>query len=313
MTRPAMTLETEAIEITDRGQWLDLRRRDVTASAIAALWDAHPYLTRAQLADRMRSISDAGTSMVPGNASMRRGRILESGVAAAAAEDRPHWTLTKASTYHRLPAFRIGATPDYFIDSTEDGAGRGILEVKTVSPQRWEEWHAQVPLAYVLQCLTQLMCTGCQWGWVATMVTSNSLPVYYTDVKRHPPAEQRILDAAAQWWHDFDSGRLAPAAEATGLSEMLDDGSSIDLSGDNALPALLDERELLKQQVSAEEKRLGEIDYAIKNRIGKARNAWLPGWQLTFATSHRRETLIPAKDIRTLRIHRIAEQDAADE
>lgn len=302
-------LDTETIEITDRGQWLNLRRRDVTASAIAALWDAHPYITRQQLADRMRGASDAGTSTVPDNSSMRRGRVLEPGVAVAVCEDRPHWRLEKCNSYHRLPAHRIGATPDYWIDSTDPAAGRGILEIKTVSPQRWDEWHAQIPLAYVLQTLVQLMTTGCQWGWIATMVTSNSLPVYYTDVKRHPAAEQRILEAAAAWWRDFDSGLLAPAAEAAGLSEMLDDGSSIDLSDDNELPALLDERALLKGCVAAEEKRLGEIDHAIKTRIGKARSAWLPGWQLSYATSHRKETLIPARDIRTLRVRRLQEAD----
>jgi predicted phage-related endonuclease len=137
--------------------------------------------------------------------------------------------------------------------------------------------------------------------------------VHYYPVPRHPAAEQRILDAAAQWWREYDSGALAPAAEAAGLSEMLDDGSSIDLSSDNQLPALLDERELLKFQVSAEESRLKEIDYAIKTRIGKARTAWLPGWNLSYATSHRKETILPARDIRTLRVRRLAEQDAADE
>lgn len=305
MSEPAR----EQYEITSTADWLRWRKADLTASAIAALWDAHPYITRQQLADRMRGASDAGTSLPPDNSSMRRGRIMEPGVAVAVCEDRPHWTLTKASTYHRLPQHRIGATPDYFIDSTDPDAGRGILEIKTVSPARWDEWHCQVPLAYVLQTLVQLMTTGCSWGWVATMVTSQSLPVYYTDVKRHAPAEERILAAAASWWREFDSGRLAPAAAAAGLSEMLDDGSSVDLSDDNELPALLDERALLKGCVAAEEKRLGEIDYQIKNRIGKARSAWLPGWALTFATSHRKETLIPARDIRTLRVRRLQEAD----
>jgi predicted phage-related endonuclease len=309
MSEPAR----ESYEITSTADWLRWRKADLTASAIAAIFDAHPYISRQQLADRMRSISDAGTSTVPDNSAMRRGRIMEPGVAVAVCEDRPHWTLTRASTYHRLPDHRIGATPDYWIDSTDPDAGRGILEIKTVSPQRWDQWHAQIPLAYVLQTLVQLMTTGCQWGWVATMITSGSLPVYYHDVKRHPAAEQRILSAAAQWWREYDSGALAPAAEAAGLSEMLDDGSSIDLSSDNQLPALLDEREMLKFQVSAEEQRLKEIDYAIKNRIGKARTAWLPGWTLTFATSHRKETILPARDIRTLRVRRLAEADAADE
>jgi hypothetical protein len=155
-----------------------------------------------------------------------------------------------------------------------------------------------------------MMCCECQWGYIATMVTSQSLPVYYTSVQRHPAAEERVLRAAALWWADFEAGRLAAPADAAGLAEMLDDGSTIDLSRDNQMPALLEEREMLKFSVSAEEKRLGEIDYAIKNRIGKARTGWLPGWIINYATSHRKETVIPARDIRTLRVKRTNEEEA---
>ena len=292
MTEP----ERETHEITSKAEWLQWRRQDLTASAIAALFDAHPYLSRQ-----------------PDNAAMRRGRIMEPGVAVAISEERPHWALMKANEYVRLPAYNIGATPDYYITSTDPAEpGRGVLEIKTTHPQRWEEWRAQPPLAYVLQALVQMMCTGSTWGWIATMVTSQSLPVYYTPVKRHAAAEERILKAAALWWAEYERGALAPAADAAGLAEMLDDGSSIDLSKDNVLPALLDEREMLKQAMTIETKRLGEIDYEIKNRIGKARSAWLPGWQLSYATSHRREVTIPAKDIRTLRVKRLREDDAEE-
>lgn len=305
-----MSEPAETWEITSTADWLRWRKQDVTASAVAALFDIHPYISRQQLAERMRGTSDAGTSTPPDNSSMRRGRILEPGVAVAVQEEKPHWTLARATTYHRLPQHRLGATPDYFIESRGPGEmGRGVLEIKTTSPQRWEEWHATPPLAYVLQTLVQLMCCDCAWGCIATMVTSNSLPVYYTAVRRHALAEERILSAVAQWWRDFDSGALPGAAEAAGLSEMLDDGSSIDLSADNELPALLDERALLKGCVAAEEKRLGEIDHQIKTRIGKARTGWLPGWQLSYATSHRKETILPARDIRTLRVRRIQEED----
>ena len=303
----------EQFEITSKADWLRWRRADLTASVIGAPLDIHPYLSRQQLFDRMRDTSDAGTSTVPDSSAMRRGRVMEPGVAVAVSEDRPHWTLTRATTYHRLPDHRLGCTPDYWIESSDPAEpGRGILEIKTCSPQRWEEWRATPPLAYVLQTLVQLMVCDCAWGYIATMVTSQSLPVYYTAVRRHPAAEQRILAAAAAWWAEFDRGLLPPAAEAAGLSEMLDDGSSIDLSCDNELPALLDERALLKGCVAAEEKRLGEIDHAIKTRIGRARTAWLPGWQLSYATSHRKETVIPARDIRTLRVRRLAEQDGIE-
>ena len=306
--------EREQWAITDRGMWLEMRRHDLTASAIGAIFGVHPYVSAEQLAARMRGTSDAGTSMPPDNPSMRRGRILEAGVAVAVAEERPQWALEKALAYHRMPGHRLGATPDYFIRSTDPAEpGLGILEIKTTNPQKWDEWHAAPPLAYKLQVLVQMMCTGADYGWIATMVTSPSLPVFYTPVPRHRAAEERIKAAAAAWWAEFDSGLLAAPAEAAGLADLLDDGSSIDLSGDNALPALLDEREMLKQSVTAEEARLKEIDYAIKNRIGRARTGWLPNWTISYATQHRRETIIPARDIRVLRVRRIAESEVADE
>jgi predicted phage-related endonuclease len=309
-----MSDELEAWPIESRSLWLEMRKRDLTASAIGAIFGVHPYISPEQLAARMSGTSDAGSSTPPNNPSMRRGRILEAGVAVAVAEERPQWTLEKALSYHRMPGHRIGATPDYFIRSTDPAeAGLGILEIKTVNPEMWDRWHARPPLAYMLQCLVQQMCTGADYGWIACMVTSASLPVYYTPVPRHRAAEERIKAAAAAWWAEFDSGRLAPAAEAAELDDMLDDGSSIALDGNNQLPALLDERELLKQSLSAEEKRVKEIDDTIKKAIGRARTAWLPNWAISYQTQHRKETLIPARDIRVLRVRRLAEQDAADE
>ena len=312
MTDDGRTREQWVIE--GIGEWLERRRHDITASRIAALFDCHSYLTREQLAAIMRGTSDAGSSSPPDNAAMRRGRIFEAAVAAAIAEERPHWTLTKADTYHRLPDLRIGCTPDYWATSADPAeAGRGLIQIKTASPQQWERWHAKPPLAYTLQTLTELLVTGRDWGWLAVMVMSASYPVHYFAVPRHRAAEERLLAAAAAWWAEFDSGLLAAPAEAAGLADLLDDGSSIDLSGDNALPALLDEREVLKQSIGAEEARLKEIDYAIKNRIGRARTGWLPNWTISYATQHRRETIIPARDIRVLRVRRIAESEVADE
>ena len=65
---------------------------------------------------------------------------------------------------------------------------------------------------------------------------------------------------------------------------------------------LLPERETLKASVSQAEARLKEIDYLLKNRIGPARSAWLPGWTISYAAQHRKEFLTPAKDIRVLRV-----------
>ena len=44
-----MTAIVERHEITSREAWLELRKQDVTASTIAALFNCHPYTTALRL------------------------------------------------------------------------------------------------------------------------------------------------------------------------------------------------------------------------------------------------------------------------
>jgi predicted phage-related endonuclease len=310
MSEPAR----EVREIESTGAWLDWRREDLTASRIPALWNLHPYLSREQLVDIMRADTSAGSGTPPDNAAMRRGRIFEAAVAAAIAEERPEWTLAKATTYHRIPSLRIGCTPDYFATSTlPKEPGRGIIQIKTAAPRVWERWQGRAPLPYIIQTLTEAVVCECAWAWLVIMVMSDSYPVHYFAVPRHAEAETRILVAATKWWREFDAGELpGTAAGASELAADFDDGSWIDLSADNALPGLLDERASLKATTSDAERRLKEIDYEIKNRMGRASRAWLPGWDISFATQHRKEVLLAARDIRVLRVRATEEQEAPD-
>jgi len=301
MTEPAR----EVREITSLGDWLTWREKDITASRIAALFDLHPYLTRDDLARIMHGEGGGGAGYIPPDSpAMRRGRILEPAVAAAISEERPEWLLIKATTYHRLPEHRLGCTPDYWANDD------GLIQVKTCSPQQWDSWHGRAPLAYVLQTLTEIIVTGRAWGVLAVMVCNPSYPVHYFDVPRHAAAEGRILAAVAEWWAAWDSGAQIPqAAPSAELVADLDDGSHKDLSGDNELPAILTERASLKATTSAADKRLKEIDYQIKNRMGRAMTGWLPGWNISFRSWQRRETVIPAATIRVLRVKSVTEEN----
>lgn len=295
MSEPAR----EAREITSTGDWLRWRRIDMTASRVAALFDAHPYLTRDQLVAEFR-----GEPRPAPNAAMRRGRILEHAIIAAVAEDHPDWRVRKATTYHRLPDHRLGATPDCWLDDD------GLIQCKTVAPYEWEKWQGRVPLAYTLQTLTELLVTGRARGVLAVMVCSSTYPVHLYDVPRHPAAEQRILDAVAEWWRAFDAGRAPEGASSAEIAADLDDGSHRDLSGDNLLPSLLPERARLKAEAGAIERRLKEVDYEIKQRIGAARTAWLPGWLVKYPTLHRKEYTVQAGDYRRLEI--VATEESPD-
>jgi predicted phage-related endonuclease len=147
---------------------------------------------------------------------------------------------------------------------------------------------------------------------LAVMVRSRSFPLHLFDVPRHPTAEQRILDAVAEFWRMWDAGEFPAAAPSAEIAEMLDDGSHKDLSSDNYLCTVLPEREAMKAEISIREKRIKEIDEALKAALGTASTAWVPGFNITFRSQHRKEVVIPAKDFRVLRVRANAEEEGAD-
>jgi predicted phage-related endonuclease len=296
-------MNREVWQITSRGEWLDRRRSLLTASRIAALFDAHPYLSREQLGGTMTGAWSEGD-----NAAMRRGRILESAVVEALREEHPGWAIERATTFHSIPECRLGATPDAFF--TDEDGERGLIQIKTADPEVWQRWNGRPPLAYQLQTLTEMMCCDLDRGLLAVMITNRSLPVYEFTVPRHPAAEAKLLEAAAAWWQEWDAGRIAPAAPSDGLQEALDDGSSIDLSADNYLCSALPERQALKAEISAREKRCAEIDAHLKAAMGAATYASLPGWWITYRAHQRAERLVPAATIRALRISATKEEES---
>src|SRR5262245_1873402 len=296
-------MQRETIPIESRGQWLDARRGDITASRVAALFDVHPFMGREQLAG-----SILGTYHQGDRPAMRRGRPMEPGVAIAPAEDHPAWKIEKATTYHRLPDLRLGATPDFWL--TDENGVEGLIQVKTVSPEAWEQWRGRPPLAYTLQVVLELLVTDRQRGVLAVMIMNRSLAIHEWEIPRHPAAEQKIIDAAAAWWRDHDRGLIAPPEPSDELETLLDDGSAVDLSADNQLCAWLPERQALKAEISERERRVVEIDTAIKSRMGQATYASLPGWWITWRAHQRAERVLPAATIRTLRITAAKEEES---
>jgi predicted phage-related endonuclease len=295
----------ESRPIESIGAWLDQRRGHVTASRMGALFNVHPYMTRDDLAADLR-----GQSVKGDTPAMKRGRKLEAAVIEGLAEAHPDWTIERCRTYFWLEGLRLGATPDAFF--AQGGVDDGLIECKTIHPARWDEWHAQPPISYVLQTLTGLLVTGRTRGVLACMVLNSDYPVYEFEVSRHPQAEQRILEAAAEWWRAWDAGEIAPPADAAEIESMLDDGSHLDWSDDAEVRALLDERVTVSTELTAFKQRLGHIDHQIKTRLGLASTAYAPGWTLAFRRYHRREYVVPAAELRVLRIKRIGD-DSLDE
>lgn len=78
----------------------------------------------------------------------------------------------------------------------------------------------------------------------------------------------------------------------------------LDLTNDNLLPSLLDERAALKAGIEANQKRLKEIDAEIAAKLGSEEEAVTNGWKLTNKIQIRKEHVVKETIFSVLRATR---------
>jgi predicted phage-related endonuclease len=286
-------------------QWHALRAQDLTASDLGAAVGCDPYKSPLRL-----YAEKAGLLLSqPDSPIMRRGRWMEAAVVAALMEENPGWEIRyPLDLYLRDDEARLGCTPDAFAITDEPGITN--VQMKVVSRPVWErDWAGGPPLPYLLQTLAEGMLAEAQRSLlVALVVDTYSAELAYHPVPRHPQAERKLVMLAEQFWENVRTGNR-PAANFeldTETVEALFPQSVpepvLDLSGDNLLPGLLAQRAALKADIAAAEKQVKEYDTEIKDKLGAAETATLPGWKITWKTQSRKEVVIPAASFRVLRI-----------
>jgi len=297
----------ERIPILSRPQWLELRKPDVTASVVAALFGLHPYVTALKLYYQHQGVEFEFEETKP----VRRGRLLENAVGQRVGEEHPDWIIEKCQTYFRAPELRLGATPDFFIHG--DPRGLGILQTKTAYPHVFErDWDGGniTPLWIELQLLTEMMLADAAFG-VAAVVYNYDLDLCARELPRHAGAEARIQTAVTNFWDMMTAGH-EPSPDFGKDAELLkviyphetDTLTSIDLSADNEMPELLAERRAIMERMVLLETRKQEIETEVKFKMRDAAVATgIDGYKITWKTSHMSGYTVPERDTRVLRIH----------
>lgn len=300
----------ERIPLPSKAEWLELRRRDVTASDVAAVCGLSPYKTPLRLwAEKCGEVAE--TEDTP---AMRRGRWLEAAVFSALAEEKPEWIVKRPGIYVRDTEARLGATPDAFALTPE---GDGVVQMKVVAKPVFDTWQGEPPIGYVLQTLTEAMLLSTPNAHLAVMVVDTfACDLHIFPVQRHRGAETRIRKTVARFWADVAEGR-APAADYSRDGELLQELypprehiEPIDLTGDNLLPDLLAERERLAAQEKAAKSRLEEIKGEIVEKLKGAPAAVCDGWKITHSIAHRKETVLKATSFPVIRVTRPKEKAA---
>jgi len=309
---------TEVLKIASHDGWLGNRRQDVTASTVGALIGLHEYQTAYGLWALKAGLVQADPEESP---AMRRGRLLEPVGVKLLGEERPTWQIlanpVPGGVYLRDPTRRIGATPDAFAVDPER-PGFGIVQFKSVEPgifrQKWREPDTdeiEPPLWIAVQAIVEAELAGASWACVAPLVVSYGIDIYPVEVPLHAGIVKRVGDAVADFWRrvaerdapDPDYGRDG-ALIASLYRE--DNGLEKDLSRDNMMPVILQERSQLKAEIKQRESRIGEIENEIKAKLGEYERAYVPGWKVEWPTIHRAGYAVKPTTYRRLNVKAIA-------
>lgn len=306
-------LIVQSFPIVTREAWLDLRRPDVTASEIGALYGQHKHLTRLQLAynklygepDKTR---DRGV--------LRRGHILEPACAAAIEHD--HKIRVHKTRYYlrgwdpENPFIRTGASLDYehegdgteFLQALDKakiphdlGGMHGLpirvaVECKSVDRDVFEsEWSDGPPAQHIYQALWQASLGGHDCAIIAGLVCNYDHDLHLYVVPRNPELEAKILADITEFIHSLEDGQM-PEAEARDnatIAKMTKpvDGAVVDLRGDPAWEFLLEERERCKAKMRAVEYEIDALEVRLKEAMGDHTVALVDGWTVTWKPNSR--------------------------
>jgi predicted phage-related endonuclease len=315
-----MAIERIPVDLArDRAGWLALRQHDITASDVPAVCGDGMFGSALKVWAEKRGIVGQSEQ----TEAMKRGLWGEAAIFEALGMEYPDWELRRAKVYFRDPSIRIGATPDGAA-VRPDKEGVGIVQAKFISEwsfiSHWlndpdDDPHrpdapATAPIAYQLQTLTEAMLAEADWAVLAVIIHSQwqwSLRLF--DVHRHEGAELMIRDRVAGFWRDYIDTGIQPSVDPTRDEAIVkklfarDDGTELDLSGDNELPGLLDERAKLKDAIKLNEKRVGVIDTDIKGKLGNHTYARIrDGRRVSWKLQQRAGFTVQPTEFRVLRI-----------
>jgi len=187
--------------------------------------------------------------------------------------------------------------------------GLGVVEAKTSSALAVGEWDRDgAPLRAQVQLQHNLAVAGASWG--SLPVLGGDLRLRILDQAAHPAFQARLRAREERFWTDHILGRTPPApgggeAERRALSTIFPrpDGRTIVLP--ESFAATHKERELLRARADADDRRLREIDNAIRAAIGSAEAGQVRGTAITYTLE-----LVEPRDRAPYRVLRARERRA---
>lgn len=250
-----MLRETHVFEV--EADWLAARKRFVTSTEVAALFNAGAFVKTEYQLYHLK----AGTiepDEFSDNDRVKWGLRLETAIAYGIAEDLG-LVVEPMKAFMTMPEFGLAASFDFAITGLVDGHednqarrmfsehGKGILEIKNIDSLQfkrgWLEDGAAIeaPVQYEFQVQAQMEVANCGWAILAPLVGGNT-PKPIIRIRDHSVGEAIRSKTAALWQRIQANNPPAPDFSLDGKAiakvYVENDGSAVDLSDDPRIGAL---------------------------------------------------------------------------
>lgn len=251
-------MQRETIVHATEAAWLEDRKRFVTSTEVAALFNAGSFIKTEYQLHHLK----AGTVQPDEfneNNRVKWGLRLESAIAYGMADDLG-LIVEPMKCFMTMPEFFLAASFDFAIIGITDDYegdnearrmfrehGKGLLEIKNIDSLQFKRgWlddgeTIEAPVQYEFQVQAQMEVADLNWAILAPLVGGNTpKPVIRI---RDRDAGEAIRTKARTFWHNMNAGK-EPTPDYTKDGSTIaqvyrdNDGSSIDLSDNTRLAEL---------------------------------------------------------------------------
>lgn len=156
--------------------------------------------------------------------------------------------------------------------------GKGVLEAKLTRAAP-----SDVPAAYrgPIQLQGQMLCTGAQWGVIATLYQGVELYIYV--YKANPEMQQKIVMACSDFERRVRDEDWYPAMSASEAADMKGDvPEDVEMDADDDLQEKIERLAHLRTELKAYQALVDDLQLDIMNSMGEANICNAPRYRVTW-------------------------------
>lgn len=206
------------IRCKSREEWLSKRSMGIGASECSALIGQSPYMTANDLWNL--KVGNTKPADLSDNEAVQLGVRLEKPLRELFKSLHPELKVSYKPfdmLYQEDYPFMYATLDGEFCEKGSNGRKRGILEIKTSTPNGkagWDKWREQVPPNYYAQVTWQLLCTGYDYVILMAALFNNEGDIQIRQYRfdRADMIEDMgyMMKKAVEFWNSVQNQTLPP-------------------------------------------------------------------------------------------------------